>query len=90
MMAEETKPQEDDKKRSSEDAAQENKGAGTKKKGLKGARIEVKVGLIAAVVIVLFGILFGTHVLCIHQWSNATCTEPSTCALCGATRGKAH
>ena len=89
-MAEKIKPQEDGKEQPSEEVTQENKGTGTKKKGLKDARIEVKVGLIAAVVIVLFGILFGTHVLCIHQWSNATCTEPSTCALCGATRGKAH
>ena len=40
---------------------------------IKAARIETKAGLAAAVAIVLFGVLFGTHVLCLHQWSEATC-----------------
>ena len=26
---------------------------------------------------------------CAHQWSEATCTEPATCALCGAVDGEA-
>lgn len=56
---------------------------------IKAARIETKAGLAAAVAIVLFGVLFGTHVLCLHQWSEATCTKPSTCRICGATQGKA-
>ena len=38
---------------------------------------------IAAVIV----ILFVTHVICIHQWENATCTEPETCSICGDTRG---
>ena len=53
------------------------------------ARIEVKIGIVAAAVIVALGVLFGTHVLCLHSWSDATCTHPATCELCGATEGKA-
>lgn len=56
----------------------------------KGLRIEIKVGLIAAVAIVALGVLFGTHVLCVHSWTGETCTEPDTCTICGATQGKAH
>ena len=55
---------------------------------LKGMRVEVKVGLISAVVIVVLGILFGTHAVCIHQWSSPTCIQPSICRICGAKQGK--
>ena len=52
-------------------------------------RIEVKIGLVAAVVIVIFGVLFGSHAICLHQWSRPTCTQPSVCRICGAKQGKA-
>ena len=83
-MAEEIGPQKDPKEHASEETAQENKDVATKKKGLKGARIEVKVGLLAAIVIVLFGVLFGTHVLCLHQWSDVY-----MCPVRGDTRQSA-
>jgi len=44
-------------------------------------------GIVA--VIVLVAILFGTHVLCFHDWQPATCTEPKTCSICGRTEGDA-
>lgn len=30
-----------------------------------------------------------SDVVCNHQWAEATCTEPRTCTLCGATEGEA-
>ena len=52
------------------------------------ANAKVVVGGIAAV-IVLVAVLFGTHVLCFHDWQPATCTEPETCSICRRTQGKA-
>lgn len=52
-------------------------------------RPEIKVGLLAALVIIFVGTLFGTHVLCAHSWKDATCLRPKTCSICGATEGKA-
>lgn len=57
--------------------------------GRKGLRAEIKIGVAAAIVICILGLLFGTHVLCIHQWDEATCVNPVTCELCGQTKGKA-
>jgi len=37
--------------------------------------------------LVIIAILFSTHVLCIHNWKDATCDEPRTCATCGRTEG---
>lgn len=53
-------------------------------------RPEVIAGLAAALVIVVLGVLFGTHVLCTHAWAAATCTEPQTCRICGRTQGEPH
>ncbi|WP_294489459.1 serine/threonine protein kinase [uncultured Ruminococcus sp.] len=33
------------------------------------------------------GALFFTKTICLHSWSAATCTRPSTCTKCGKTRG---
>lgn len=33
--------------------------------------------------------LFASHVICFHDWRDATCTEPRTCAICGRTEGDA-
>ena len=40
--------------------------------------------LVLAAVIV---ILFLTHVLCIHKWSAATCTQPEICSICDRIQG---
>lgn len=53
-------------------------------------RTEVKVGLVAALVIICAGVLFTTHVVCVHSWKSATCELPTKCEICGATSGKAH
>ena len=39
-----------------------------------------------AAVAVLLAVLFGTHVICFHNWRAATCTAPETCNICGRTR----
>lgn len=41
---------------------------------------------LAAVIIVVF--LFSTHIICFHDWQDATCTEPETCSICGRTQGE--
>ena len=48
------------------------------------------VGIIAGVVLVTaaIAILFATHVLCIHEWQDATCTEPQICSICERTQGE--
>lgn len=52
-----------------------------------------KVALIAAgiilVIVAAVVALFATHVICIHEWNPATCTNPETCAVCGRTQGEA-
>ena len=58
-----------------------------KKSGLWSYR-EVRVGAYFAAAIVVLGILFGTHVLCAHEWKKATCTAPKTCLICGKTQGE--
>jgi len=34
-------------------------------------------------------VLFGTKILCIHRWQDATCTSPSICSRCQKTKGEA-
>lgn len=48
------------------------------------------VGIVAGVVLVAaaIAILFATHVLCIHEWQDATCTEPQICGICERTQGE--
>lgn len=53
-------------------------------------RIEIKIGLLAALVIIIASVLFGSHVVCVHSWEPRTCTEPKTCTICGAKEGKPH
>lgn len=52
-------------------------------------RLEVKIGLAVAGLIIIIGMLFYTHVFCIHQWTEATCTEDSVCTICGSVGEKA-
>lgn len=62
-------------------------GAATK---IKNMPIKTKIiasgGLLAAIVVIV-AILFATHVLCFHDWEEATCYEPKTCTICGQTEG---
>ena len=37
--------------------------------------------------ILVIGFLFLTHIICIHQSTEATCTTPEYCTICGETRG---
>lgn len=46
--------------------------------------------LIGGITIVLvFLILFSTHIICFHKWQPATCTLPKTCSICERTDGEA-
>lgn len=53
----------------------------------KNKKLLIVAGAIVAAVIVVL-VLFGTHILCIHKWNEATCEAPKTCAICGDTEGK--
>lgn len=44
-------------------------------------------GTAAAAILVIM--LFATHIICFHNWQEATCVEPETCSVCGRTRGEA-
>ena len=50
-----------------------------------------RIGIISGIVLLLLiiWVLFATHVVCFHDWAPATCTEPETCKICGATQGEA-
>lgn len=37
--------------------------------------------------LVLICVLFATHVICPHRWTDATCVNPKTCEFCGRTEG---
>lgn len=47
---------------------------------------KVAVGIVA--VVLVGGFLLGTHIICFHDWAEATCTEPATCTICGRTQGE--
>lgn len=42
---------------------------------------------IAGIIILIFILLFATHVICFHNWQEATCYKPKTCTICGDTEG---
>lgn len=44
---------------------------------------------VCAVLVLLLVIagLFANHVICFHEWEEATCNHPKTCSICGATEG---
>lgn len=44
---------------------------------------------IVVIVLLSFLLLMLTGCVCKHEWVEATCTEPKTCALCGETEGEA-
>ncbi len=60
--------------------------------GAKKPRKAMKIALIALAIVALGAAsvagLFYTHVLCIHEWKDATCTEPQTCSICNRTQGE--
>lgn len=45
------------------------------------------VGILMVVAMAVF-ILFNNHIICFHDWQNATCTKPMTCSICGDTKGE--
>ncbi|WP_207706677.1 hypothetical protein [Flintibacter sp. KGMB00164] len=47
----------------------------------------VIIGIIVAVLGV-FALLVFSGVICLHKWSEATCTVPATCEKCGTTKGE--
>ena len=47
----------------------------------------IVTGVAAAAILLVF--LFGTHIICFHNWQDATCTKPEICSICGRTRGEA-
>lgn len=53
-------------------------------KSKKTIRITVFTSIIVILVITF---LFFTHIICFHQWTEATCTIPEYCTICGKTRG---
>lgn len=52
----------------------------TKVKALAGG------GILLAIILIIIG-LFATHIICFHDWEDATCTTPKTCSICGETEG---
>lgn len=58
-------------------------------KNNQGMTKKVIISTIVASAIIVVIILFATHVICIHKWEEATCTETKTCKICGKTEGKA-
>lgn len=64
-------------------------GPGGKKPG-GGKRAALVIGAVAAALVIVLGVLLGTHVICLnHNWQEASCTEPEVCTKCGRTRGEA-
>ena len=52
-------------------------------------RIILLTSIIAVVILVgTFLTLYFTHVICFHDWKEATCTEPKTCTICNRTEGE--
>ncbi|PWL87828.1 MAG: hypothetical protein DBY14_03840 [Escherichia coli] len=43
---------------------------------------------VVCIAILVVGILFATHVLCIHKWNDATCIQPKKCTICNRIKGK--
>lgn len=65
----------------------EEERAALQEKELKAKRM--KMGVIgAAACVALLVLLFATHVICFHNWQDATCTEPQICSICGRTKGE--
>lgn len=53
-------------------------------------RAIIIVVAVAFCVAAVFAGLLASHVICpVHEWKNATCTEPKTCLKCGEVEGMA-
>lgn len=52
----------------------------------KGKVLPIALGIVGVIVVVAF--LFGTHIICIHNWSPATCEDPQQCRNCGKIVGE--
>lgn len=53
----------------------------------RGLKIALVIIAAAALVSGIIAALFYTHILCLHDWEDATCTEPQRCHICGRTQG---
>lgn len=67
---------------SSEGATGLDKGD-AKQSVLAGKPFKIVVGVVVAIIAVI-----GLCVAFVHNWSDATCTQPQTCLICGATQGE--
>lgn len=45
-------------------------------------------GIVVVVLGATVGVLFASHVLCVHKWSEPTCTQPQICSICKREKGK--
>ena len=66
------------------DSGQSKKNDAEEKTGKKFSK--GKIALVVAGVLVVICII-GSLLPCNHDWSEASCTEPKTCTLCGETEG---
>ena len=58
------------------------------KHGIQKKGIYILLAVIACIMVV-FGVLCGTHVICLkHDWRAATCTESETCSKCHRFQGE--
>ncbi len=64
-----------------ENNIQTNESKGPKKK------LFIVIGAIVGVLVIATVLVF--TLVCFHEWQDATCTAPITCAKCGATEGEA-
>ncbi|MCM1184924.1 MAG: zinc ribbon domain-containing protein [Lachnoclostridium sp.] len=64
--------------------------APSKKKGIPigGIVAVIAAGLAAVAAVAVIVVLSATGGHLKHEWEDATCTEPETCAICGKTRGE--
>ena len=66
--------------------AEEPQSASPENKGSKKTLFAI-VGILALIVVALV-ILFGTSIICLHNWEKADCVSPRTCARCGISDGE--
>lgn len=50
---------------------------------------KIAIGGGIALVVVIIALLFATHVICFHEWKDATCLNAKRCTICKQTEGKA-
>ncbi len=61
--------------------------AGTKARQLLSTK-NGKIGVLVATVALVIVCLFASHIICFHDWMDATCTNPQICRKCGRSQGE--